>query len=219
MTMRLRNSLVALSLSTALISSAAACFAQNGDAQSGAPSSNSGPALGNPGGQDSIAQRIQRQRRRIKRALKMGSITDDQAQKLLKGVTEIEGQTQQLRAQNGGTLKPEDLKQIDNSLNQSWHEIISVAGAGKRPVQSGDVLGPKWKPGLDGAQKSDALIKEMRRENRRELRQERQSNAQKLEQQQLQYEKEMVDKLGAQREDILKQKDELKDVRKESGAD
>lgn len=219
----LRRSVIALSASISLLTIGAASFAQDGFGQSKPTNvpgrSQPGGVGARQGGQGAVDQRIRRQRNRIKHALKMGTLTDEQAAKLTGVVNDIEGQVAQFRAQNNGTMKPEDFTQIDNSLNQSFQEINSVIRSGKHPVQSGDVIGPKWRQGLDGAQNADSLKREMRRENMRELRQERQNNAQKIEQQQLRYEREMIEKLGEQRENILKQKDNLKDVRKESGAD
>lgn len=185
----------------------------------------SGGAPGNPGlagqGQtrNPLDERVQRQHWRIKHALKTGLITDDQAKQLTSGVDTIAAQIQQLRQSGGGTLKPEDLKQVENSLNQSSDQIRTVAESGDASVQSGKVLGPTWSKGKDGAQNPKNLLNQMKQENRRELRQEKQANEQKLEEQQLKYEREMVENLGEQKQDILKQKDQLKDVRKESGAD
>lgn len=167
----------------------------------------------------SIDARLDRQRKRIKRALDQGRITAKQAKNLSSGVSEIEGKAKTLKSANGGSLKKEDIAQLENSLNQSNELILSTANAGKRSVQSGDVLGARWAKGADGAQNPKKLKQEMKRENRRELRQYRQANEQKIEQQQLDYEKEMVEKLGDQRKDVLKEKENLKDVRKDSGAD
>jgi hypothetical protein len=171
------------------------------------------------GASDSVDGRVQRQHWRISHALKVGLITQDQSTDLKRNVDDIAAQVKQLRQQNGGTLKPEDLKQIENSLNQSSDQIRTVAESGHAEVQSGKVLGATWSKGPDGAQNPKELLKKMKQENNRELRQERQSSEQKLEQQQLQYEREMVEHLGEQKQNILQQKDELKDVRKESGAD
>ncbi len=168
---------------------------------------------------DPVDGRVQRQHWRISHALKVGLITQDQATDLKRNVDDIAAQVQQLRQQNGGKLKPEDLTQIENSLNQSSDQIRTVAESGHAEVQSGKVLGATWSKGPDGAQNPKELLKQMKKENNRELRQERQSNEQKIEQQQLQYEREMVEHLGEQKQNILQQKDQLKDVRKESGAD
>lgn len=200
---------------------AAACFLVSpGNAQG-----NSGAGAGQTGVGDQgqarnpLDERVQRQHWRIKHALKTGLITDDQANQLTRGVDTIAAQIQQMRKSGGGTLKPEDLKQIENSLNQSSDQIRTVAESGNASVQSGKVLGPTWSKGKDGAQNPKNLLNQMKQENRRELRQEKQANEQKLEEQQLKYEREMVENLGEQKQDILKQKDQLKDVRKESGAD
>lgn len=183
-------------------------------------------ALGTPcladqqdGDKDVLAGRIKRQHYRINHAFKSGFITDDQAKELAGAVDQIAAEVEQLRQANGGQLKPEQFKQIENSLNQSSDQIKTAAESGNAEVQSGKVLGPTWTKGPDGAQNPKKLKNQMKAENRRELRQERQNTEQKIEQQQLQYEREMVDTLGDQKQDILKQKEELKDVRKESGAD
>ena len=166
-----------------------------------------------------IDARIARQKQRIGEALQKGAINQDQANKLRAAVKDIEDDVKGMRTVDGGTLKPEQRIQIQNSLNQSDAMIRSIAEAGEHSVQSGDVLGAKWKKGPDGAQNPKSLLKEMRQENRRELRQEKQALEQKVEQQQLQYEKEMVEGLGDQRSDIIKNKNQLKEVRKDSGAD
>ena len=179
----------------------------NGNAANQAPAS------------DVLAQRIHRQHWRINHALKSGLIKEDQAKSLRDAVDGIAADVQAARAKNGGTLKPEELKQFENSLNQSSEQIRTLAEAGDATVQSGKVLGPTWSKGQDGAQNPKNLLQQMKSENKRELRQERQATEQKIEQQQLQYEKEMVERLGEQKQDIIKGKEDLKDIRKESGAD
>ncbi|MGD9684476.1 MAG: hypothetical protein AB7W16_25210 [Candidatus Obscuribacterales bacterium] len=170
-------------------------------------------------GKASVDARIARQKRRIETALKSGAISPEQSEDLKRSVLEIEGRVKALRTANDGKLKPEELTEIKNSLNQSSNMIKSVAESGTHKTQQGQVLGPSWKQGADGAQDPKKLMKGMKRENRRERRQEKQALEQKMEQQQLQYEKEMVESLSEQKEDILKEKQDLKDVRKESGAD
>lgn len=170
-------------------------------------------------GKASVDARIARQKHRIETALKSGAISPEQSEDLKRSVIEIEGRVKALRTANDGKLKPEELTEIKNSLNQSSNMIKSVAESGTHKTQPGQVLGPSWKQGADGAQDPKKLMKGMKRENRRERRQEKQALEQKMEQQQLQYEKEMVESLSEQKEDILKEKQDLKDVRKESGAD
>ncbi len=167
---------------------------------------------------DLLDLRVHRQHARIGHALKTGLITDDQAKQLRSAVDDIAARIGQLRQVNGGTLKPEEFKEMESSLNHTSAQIQTVAESGDKTVSSGNALGASWSKGPDGAQNPGKLLKEMKQENKRELRQEKQNTEQKVEQQQLQYEREMVEKMGEQRENILKQKDELKDVRQESGA-
>jgi hypothetical protein len=189
-------------------------FAQNQNAGGGLENSAS-----QAGANDVIGQRIHRQHLRINHALKSGLISEAQANNLRNAVNEIASEVQELRQKNGGVLKSEEIKQFENSLNQSSDQIRTVAEAGNATVQSGKVLGPTWTKGADGAQNPKSLLQQMKQENKRELRQERQNTEQKIEQQQLQYEREMIEHLGEQKQDILKGKEDLKDVRKESGAD
>ncbi|MBK9145686.1 MAG: hypothetical protein IPM23_24700 [Candidatus Melainabacteria bacterium] len=177
------------------------------------------PSAAKKPGKASVDARIARQKNRIEKALKSGSITPDQSEDLRRSVLEIESRVKAMRTANDGKLKPEELTEIKNSLNQSSNMIKSIAESGTHKAQPGRVLGPAWKQGADGGQDPKKLMKGMKRESRRERRQEKQALEQKIEQQQLQYEKEMVESLSEQKEDILKQKQELQDVRKESGAD
>ena len=58
----------------------------------------------------------------------------------------------------------------------------------------------------------------MKAENHRELRQERQAIEQKIEQQQLDYEHQMIPELATQKKGILNGKQDQKDIRKEQNA-
>ena len=58
----------------------------------------------------------------------------------------------------------------------------------------------------------------MKAQEKRALRQEKQANEQALEQQQLDYEKEVIYNLSQQKAAVQKKKKELENVRKESGA-
>ena len=209
-----RKTRLYLLVATAMGTLAMPSFAQNQNAGGGLENS-----ANQVGANDLLGQRIHRQHLRINHALKSGLISETQAKDLRDTVNGIASEVQALSQKNGGTLKPEELKQFENSLNQSSEQIRTVAEAGNATVQSGKVLGPTWKKGPDGAQNPKSLLQQMKRENKRELRQERQNTEQKIEQQQLQYEREMVEHLGEQKQDILKGKEDLKDVRKESGAD
>jgi hypothetical protein len=112
----------------------------------------------------------------------------------------------------------EQLKQVLNALSQNANQISTALGAGTSEEAGADALGPNWKPGKDGAQDPKALLKQMKKQEARELRQERQANEQILEQQQLDYEKEVISNLGQQKPAIQKKKNQLEEVRKENNA-
>jgi hypothetical protein len=235
-----------LSLIIAFAISLGACagsFAQDGKSQSqggpswgpaGSWSSGAGPGAkrGQGGGQgsdhtmgpvgsekDTVEARIKRQRHRITRALQQGSIPKDKAMQLKSGLDDLEAKVAAQRQANGGGLKKEELVQAENSLNQSNEMIRSYEGAGTKVVDNGKVLGPTWSPGKDGAQNSGGLLKKMKQENAREQRQYKQAMEQTLEQQQLNYEKQTMQKFQKQRNGILQQQGDLKQVRKDTGAD
>lgn len=210
-----KGTLIALSLLMGTYLFANPSFAQGQNTDAGTPALDATDS-GQP--KDKLAERVHRQQMRIKRCLMQGSVSQEQADTLNRAVQEIAANIAATRAKNGGMLKTEEYKQMENSLNQSSNQIESYEKAGTGKVQSGDVIGPTWAPGLDGAQNPKKLKQEMVKENKRELRQERQANEQKIEGQQLQYEKDMVENLGEQRENLLKKMEQLKEVRQESGA-
>ncbi len=164
------------------------------------------------------ATRIKRQYLRIESGLKDGRLTQDAAAKLKSNVSGIEIDFNAKRQANGGRLKPEDMKTIQSQLNENSDQIETAEAGGTKRVSSSKALGPKWTPGPDGAQNVKSLKKQMKAETR-EVRQEKQALEQTLEGQQLDYEKQMVEKLGEQRPEIQKKKSELQEVRQESGAD
>jgi hypothetical protein len=166
---------------------------------------------------DNLNTRIHRQMERINHGVKIGAINSDQANKLRASVQSLQNQVAAKR-QPDGSLKKEDLTQFENLFNQNSNMIHSLVGAGERKADGGNALGPNWTPGKDGAQNPASLLKEMKIENRRELRQERQAIEQKLEQQQLDYEHQMIPELANQRKSILHGKQQLKDIRKEQNA-
>lgn len=168
---------------------------------------------------DDIGVRIKRQHNRIRACVRAGTITAQKASDLDQSLDNLQATVSTQRNARGGQLKPEQLKEAENILNQNHQIIKSFEAAGTSKVESGKVLGPKWTTGKDGAQNPKSLLKQMKQEERRELRQEKQATEQKIEQQQLDYEKQMVPDLAGQRKDILKQKQDLKDIRKEAGAD
>jgi len=166
---------------------------------------------------DNIAHRIHRQMERINNGVKSGAINADQANKLKATVESVKNQVAAKR-QSDGTLKKEDLTEFENLLNQNSNMIHSIVGTGEKKIESGAAVGPAWTPGKDGAQDPQKLLKNMKVENRRELRQERQAIEQKIEQQQLDYEHKMIPELANQRRNIMQSKQQLKDIRKEQNA-
>lgn len=165
------------------------------------------------------ATRIKRQYLRIENGVKDGTLSQDVAAKLKQNVSQIESDFNAKRQADGGKLNPEDMKTIQSQLNENSDQIETAEGGGTKKVNSSNSLGPKWTPGPDGAQNTKSLKKQMKAEEKREVRQEKQALEQKLEGQQLDYEKQMVEKLGEQRPEIQKKKSDLQDIRKESGAD
>lgn len=176
-----------------------------------------GSSDGSGGAADNLNTRIHRQLERINHGVKLGAINADQANKLRASVQSLQNQVAAKR-QPDGSLKKEDLIQFENLFNQNSNMIHSFVGAGERKADGGNVLGPAWTPGKDGAQNTNSLLKEMKVENRRELRQERQAIEQKIEQQQLDYEHQMIPELANQKKSILNGKQQLKDIRKEQNA-
>lgn len=166
---------------------------------------------------DNIAERIHRQNARINHGIKLGAIKPDQASKLKAALTSLEQQISAKRRPDG-SLKREDLTQFENVLNQNSEMIRSLTGAGESVADGGHALGPNWTPGRDGAQNPAALEKEMKIENRREVRQERQAIEQKIEQQQLDYEHQMLPELADQKKSIMKGKQQTKQIRQEQGS-
>lgn len=190
----------------------AACLLIAGGAFAQAAPGNSGG-----GGADDLNARIHRQLQRIERGVRIGAINADQANKLKASVQSLQGQVTAKR-QADGSLKKEDLTLLENLFNQNSNMIHSTIGAGERKADGSAAVGPAWTPGKDGAQNSQSLLKEMKIENRRELRQERQAIEQKIEQQQLDYEHRMIPELSNQKKAILNGKQQLKDIRKEQNA-
>lgn len=162
--------------------------------------------------------RVRKQFKRIEMGLKSGKLTEAQANKLRNLVSAVEQDIKAKRAANGGELKEEEKVQIENVLKQNANQINTALGAGTSVDAGPDALGPEWKPGPDGAQDPKALLKRMKAQEKRALRQEKQANEQALEQQQLDYEKEVIYNLSQQKAAVQKKKKELENVRKESGA-
>lgn len=196
--------------------------AQNGG-DGGARGPQGGP--GGPGGRPpgtGIGRKLREEKAAIRQGVQNGTISPEQAQKLRQNVAGIAQQAAAARAQNGGQLNPNQVKQIKNELRQTKELIQNATGAGTSTVQrpgAGDGLtGPNWAPGPDGAQDPAALKRGMKTEERRELRQERQATEQVQEQQQLDYEKQMTQKLGQQRKAITQDKKQVQKERNQYGA-
>ncbi len=166
---------------------------------------------------DNLDVRIHRQFARITNGVKTGALNADQANQLRASVQSLQNQVAAKR-QPDGSLKKEDLVLFENLFNQNSNMIRTMAGTGERKSDGAAAVGPAWAPGKDGAQNPRALLKEMKVENRRELRQERQAIEQKIEQQQLDYEHQMIPELANQRKSIVNGKQQLKDIRKEQNA-
>jgi len=169
-------------------------------------------------GADDIDARVNRLSRRINFALKQGNIQQDQAEKLQSDLKDIGIQAAAARKTNGGQLKPTDLTGFESQLNQKFNLIKSYSQSGVRSTADKNASGPTWAKGQDGAQDPRTLKKRMKAQEKRQLEQEDQAIMQVKEQQQQQYEKEMLEKLGSQRPTILKNKQDIDQVRQNTGA-
>jgi hypothetical protein len=165
-----------------------------------------------------VDARIQQLKSKISFGVKQGTIGSDQAQKLRSELQDIGSQAASARQSNGGKLRPRDLSGLDSRLNQQANVIHSYNHAGSRKVVSQRAIGPAWVAGQDGAQDVNKLKRQMKIQERRQLHQEEQAMLQVKEQQQQQYEKEMLEKLGSQRPDILKNKQDIDQIRQNTGA-
>lgn len=170
--------------------------------------------------QDSdIDARIARQMHKINRGEEEGLLKQQQAKKLKDGLNDIALQIENIRIKNNGKLTDTQITKFDNDLNQSFNNIQTQLGAGKKISQGSDALGPKWSIDTDGAQNPKKLKQEMKAQERRQLKQYDQAMQQKQELQQQEYEKEMLKTLGEQRPEVLKNKEELEKIRRKTGAD
>lgn len=167
---------------------------------------------------DNINARIKRQYKKIEAAQKNGQLDEQQANRLHMDVANIENRARSERQENGGELNPQQHTNIENLLNQSLNQIDTAIGLGTTVSTGANPLGANWQPGPDGAQDPEALKKKLKAQERRALRQHKQANMQAIEQQQLQYEKEMVNTLGDQKTKIEQEKEQLENVRNNSGA-
>ncbi len=167
---------------------------------------------------DEINARLRRQSKKIDAALKNGQLSEQQANRLHMDVANIANRAKNERLQNGGELNPQQHTTIENLLNQSLNQIETAMGVGTAVPAGANPLGANWQPGPDGAQDPDALKKKLKAQERRALRQEKQANIQAIEQQQLQYEKEVINSLGEQKTKIKQEKEQLENARNNSGA-
>lgn len=186
--------------------------------QSGAQAQNGNGSSPDPGKKHSLTidERVKHQYKRIDKGLKEGKLTEEQANKLRAMVIAVESDIKAKRS--NGQLKPEDKTQIENTLKQNANLISTALGAGTSAPEGEGVLGPEWKAGKDGAQDPKKLLKQMKSQEARQLRQEKQNMEQIMEQQQLDYQKQVIYNLGQQKSAIQKKKKELENVRNESGA-
>jgi len=167
---------------------------------------------------DDIDARITKLNGNIGFSVKQGTIEQEQASKLRAELRDVRMQAAGLRQNSGGKLKPKDLAGLESKLNQQANIIHSYNQAGSRKAVSQRAIGPSWIAGQDGAQNVNKLKRQMKIQERRQLHQEEQAILQVKEQQQQQYEKEMLQKLGSQRPAILKNKEDIDQIRQTSGA-
>jgi hypothetical protein len=175
-----------------------------------------------------IDARLSRQYNKIDTAVQTGQISSEQAARLRMAVTNIENRVKLNRQENGGQLSPDQHISTESQLNQSLNQIEAAIGAGasskggivpisgssridppRNPKAPSSACGVQTSSGQDGALDSLALLKKMKAKERRALREQRQAAAQSIEQQQLQYDKEMADTLSKQRAEIEQQKQQL----------
>jgi hypothetical protein len=167
---------------------------------------------------DDVQSRIQDLNQRINFGLRQGAIKPGQADRLRQTLDDIGSKATALRKANRGRLNPTDLAGIESRLNQQTNIIHSYNQAGSRNVVAKNATGPAWVAGSDGAQSPRKLKRQMKIQEQRQLHQFDQANMQIREQQQQQYEKEMLQKLGSQRPEILKNKQDLERIRQDTGA-
>lgn len=185
-------------------------------------------------GHGNIDARLARQYEKIDSARQSGQLSDEQASRLRTAVANIETHVKQNRQENGGQLTPEQHISTETQLNQSLNQIeaaignaayqnenasgrsgaVTMSGTSRidpprNPRAPSSACGVQTSSGQDGALDSLALLKKMKAKERRALREQRQAAAQSIEQQQLQYDKEMADTLNKQRNDINQQKRDM----------
>jgi hypothetical protein len=167
---------------------------------------------------DDLDARVSRQMSRIKRGEKEGTVNQKQAKKLKDDLNDIALQIENARKKGNGKLSTTQTTKFDNALNQNFNTIQTELGAGKKIKESGVASGPRWSQGTDGAQDPKALRRQMKIQEARQLRQYGQAMQQVQEMQQQQYEKDMLQTLGQQRPEILKNKQQIEQIRDKTGA-
>lgn len=167
---------------------------------------------------DDIDIRIGRQMRRINSGEQAHRLSAKQAKELKQSLNNIAIQVETARKKNNGSLTAAQITKFDNDLNQNFNNIQTFLGAGKKVKTSGNELGPRWASGTDGAQDPKTLRRQMKVQERRQLKQYDQAMQQVQEMQQQEYEKEMLKTLGQQRPQILDNKEQLQKIRQQTGA-
>jgi len=167
---------------------------------------------------DDLDARISRQMRRINRGQKEGTVNQKQAKELKDELNGIALEIENARKKANGKLSNTQTTKFDNALNQNFNTIQTQLGAGKKVKESGAASGPRWSKGTDGAQDPKALRRQMKIQEARQLKQYSQAMQQVQEMQQQQYEKDMLQTLGQQRPQILKNKQQIEQLRDKTGA-
>jgi hypothetical protein len=160
--------------------------------------------------------RIRKQREHIQQQVVAGTLEKEQADQLKNSLDAMAAEIDVDRTRNGGILKPNEARDLQNRLNASRDILQAKAGAGKHIDDGPSPLGAKWTPGRDGGENANNLKAEMRREEKRELRQEKQNSTEQIEKQQIQYEQEALQALNKDKETIIKGKGDLQTIRQDN---
>jgi len=105
-----------------------------------------------------------------------------------------------------------------SSVPAAVSQPAAPAGNRRRRRNGVNPAGPGWVAGQDGAQNAKLLRRRMRMQERRQLQQYDQAMTQVKEQQQQDYEKSMLQKLGSQRPAIKQGHKDVEQIRNETGA-
>ncbi|MBU6453887.1 MAG: hypothetical protein KGS72_19060 [Cyanobacteria bacterium REEB67] len=161
--------------------------------------------------------RIRKQREHIEKQVSEGTLEKDQAGQLKNSLDAMAAEIEVDRTRNGGVLKPNEARDLQNRLNASRDVLQTKAGANKHVDDGPNPLGPGWTQGRDGGENAEKLKAEMRQEEKRELRQEKQNSAEQIEKQQIQYEQEALQALSKDKDSIVKGKSDLQTIRQDNG--